>query len=348
MTIRLKDIAEIVGVKAPTVSRVLNRKDSTIQVSEATRKKIFETAQKLNYQPSAAARALATKRSGYIGYIMSDTIEGGWQNANFSRYLSGIERACRKHGYGLNISLYNLSNIETFIFPERIGQRSIDGLILTGHVEAKIVKRFKEFKIPMIILGRDTELTKLAPGISPDDETGVMDILQYVSRIGHKHILWCMEKKRRSKEKTKNVLERLNKSKLDIKIQITYSKNGECNYQAGKPLVEEWLQIAPEKRPTLIMSTDQTMTAALQELSAQGCRCPEDVSLVSVCDSRLCLDSNPPMTALDTDMEGQAEKAVMMLIDHLDSKKPLTTEMQIDNYPCKLIERKSCKQRRTE
>jgi DNA-binding LacI/PurR family transcriptional regulator len=245
----------------------------------------------------------------------------------------------------LNISLYNLTNIDTFVFPEKIGQRSIDGLILTGYVEAEIVKKFKEFKIPMVILGRDTELAKLAPGISPDDEKGVMDILRYAYKTGHRDVLWCIEKKRRSMEKTKNVLTLLEASGIEIKIHVTYSKNGECNYQAGKPLAEEWLRIEADKRPTLIISTDQTLTTTLQELSAHGIHCPEDISLASICDSRLCKDLNPPLTAINTDMEGQAEKAVAMLIDHLDHKKPLTPEMQINDYPYQLVIRQSVKTR---
>lgn len=47
----IKDIAAQAQVSSATVSRVLNQ-DSTLAVSENTRKKIFEIAQKLNYQKS--------------------------------------------------------------------------------------------------------------------------------------------------------------------------------------------------------------------------------------------------------------------------------------------------------
>ena len=45
----IKDIAEKAGVSQATVSRVLNQ-DQNLSVSDATRKLIFETAEKLHYQ----------------------------------------------------------------------------------------------------------------------------------------------------------------------------------------------------------------------------------------------------------------------------------------------------------
>ena len=68
--VTLKKIAEEVGVQESTVSRILNKKYSSIKFSEETRKKVTETAERLGYQPNAAARALATKRTGYLGSIL--------------------------------------------------------------------------------------------------------------------------------------------------------------------------------------------------------------------------------------------------------------------------------------
>ena len=66
----IKDIAEKAGVSQATVSRVLNQ-DQNLSVSDATRKLIFETAEKLHYQkkhrknnPRNGSRRAASTRNG--------------------------------------------------------------------------------------------------------------------------------------------------------------------------------------------------------------------------------------------------------------------------------------------
>lgn len=51
----IKDIAELAGVSAATVSRVLNY-DDTLNVQDETRKKVFEAADQLEYQVSHKKR----------------------------------------------------------------------------------------------------------------------------------------------------------------------------------------------------------------------------------------------------------------------------------------------------
>ena len=53
----LKEIAEIVGVSAATVSRVLNDPDHHCS-SDETRKRIWTVARQLNYTPNFSARNL--------------------------------------------------------------------------------------------------------------------------------------------------------------------------------------------------------------------------------------------------------------------------------------------------
>ena len=72
MAVRMKDIAEELGVSLVTVSKVLrNKKD----VGEATRKRILQRARELNYQPNMLARGLASGKSYAIGLIVPDLLQ---------------------------------------------------------------------------------------------------------------------------------------------------------------------------------------------------------------------------------------------------------------------------------
>jgi DNA-binding LacI/PurR family transcriptional regulator len=343
LTATLNDIAKVVGVRISTVSRVLNDKPNPIKISEVTRRKIQAAAEELGYHPSAAARALATKRTGHIGFILSDTIAGGWLNVYYARYLVGVEQATRRRGYGMNISIYNLSNVDTFVFPTKVGQRSVDGLVLSGYVEEAIVHRFREFGVPCISLGQDTESAGLIPTIANDDVAGTTQAIQYAAKLGHRTIFFQHSKTRRGREKANLIIQQIRNDPDAKDCRIVLTEPAEyMDYTAGKPLVEAWLAIPKEQRPTVIMASDQTLVMVLRELEARGLKCPRDVSLICGCDTLLCQLSNPQLTGIDYNSEELAETAVDMLMDHLDLGKPLTPEMSRNDYPCKLVVRESC------
>ena len=68
--ITMKDVAKEAGVSTATVSYVLNYSD-TERISHETRLRVFEAANKLNYVPNMAAKALSEKKSYLVGMIIN-------------------------------------------------------------------------------------------------------------------------------------------------------------------------------------------------------------------------------------------------------------------------------------
>ena len=60
----LKEFARHLGLSQTTVSRAL---DNYPEVSEQTRARVREAADRLGYRPNRAARRMATGRSGMLG-----------------------------------------------------------------------------------------------------------------------------------------------------------------------------------------------------------------------------------------------------------------------------------------
>ena len=65
------DVARESGVSRTTVSYVLNGTEGT-SISEATRRRVLETAARLGYAPSAAARTLRSGRSDLVVCVLPD------------------------------------------------------------------------------------------------------------------------------------------------------------------------------------------------------------------------------------------------------------------------------------
>ena len=63
----LEDVAALAGVSTGTVSRALSRPE---MISEATRQRVMEAANRIGYVPNGAARAMALRRTMTVGAVI--------------------------------------------------------------------------------------------------------------------------------------------------------------------------------------------------------------------------------------------------------------------------------------
>src|SRR6266853_265614 len=84
LAVRMKDIAEDLGVSLMTVSKALR---SHSDISEETRRKVMKRARELNYRPNWIARSLVTRRTYMVGVIIPDLM-----HSFFAEVAKGISR----------------------------------------------------------------------------------------------------------------------------------------------------------------------------------------------------------------------------------------------------------------
>ena len=90
--VSMKDVAVECGVSIATVSKALNDHSD---ISEETRRKVKEAANRLGYYPNSAARALKTNRSYNIGVLLNN----GLANEYFAEVLESFKNEAEKKGY---------------------------------------------------------------------------------------------------------------------------------------------------------------------------------------------------------------------------------------------------------
>ncbi len=339
----MREIARLAGVSQPAVSAILNNRDNTIKVSEATRQNVLRVIRETGYLPNATGRALSTRRTNYIGFLLSDAMTGGWTNAFFTKIFSGVEQACRERGYGMHASLYNLTNVDSFVFPAKVGQRSVDGLVLTGYVEAAVVARFREFGIPCVCIGDNLEVAELIPTVTDDMIGGILQALEYLAGLGHIRIGYCPGPTRRGLELGNMIVRRAGANGKTSHCRVRMLEfNQWADYNLAPVLLDTWLGIPVNDRSTAILASDQTVIGLLKEMSRRGLACPRDISLVAGGNTNLCEYSIPGLTAIDCDLEGMGKTAVYMLVDHLENGNALMPAMSRSDFRDHLIVRESC------
>src|SRR5580698_5614866 len=96
----LKDIAMEVGLSVNTVSRVLNGKNKEVWSKTATRAaEIRRAAQRLNYIPNAAGRAMQAKGTGHVGVLLVNDAARRTYYLDAFEFILGMDDCLAKEGY---------------------------------------------------------------------------------------------------------------------------------------------------------------------------------------------------------------------------------------------------------
>ncbi|MEO7144143.1 MAG: LacI family DNA-binding transcriptional regulator, partial [Bryobacteraceae bacterium] len=97
MSVRMKDIANDLGVSLMTVSKALR---NHTDISEKTRARVLKRMKELNYQPDWIARSLVTRRTHLVGLVIPDLM-----HSFFAEVAKGV--ACRLEPGGYHVVIFN-------------------------------------------------------------------------------------------------------------------------------------------------------------------------------------------------------------------------------------------------
>ena len=315
--IRLRDIAQDVGVSISAVSQVLRNKVGKVKVSETTRTKIFEAAERLNYEPQAAAKALVTGRTFNIGFLLSAKTTLGLANKFYSCVLSGVHAAAEQRGYSCIVGVYDLSSIDQFIMPAKVRQRKIDAVVITGFVEDAVVQRFVEHGIPFVIIGENAEFkTANVMSSGSDPVNRWKNLFEYLLKLGHRHINFGTIYSAYTQQCLDSTLKKI-KTKFRCET-FSRAPDGADEFMFGEHMAQEWL--SRSERCSAIISNSHFCVGFLDYLYAHGGRCPEDISIVCTNDDVICKRCRPKLTTLSTPEFENAQQVTQVLIDLIEQK----------------------------
>ncbi|MCH1640783.1 LacI family transcriptional regulator [Paenibacillus timonensis] len=146
----MKDIAREAKVSVATVSYILNKVDNQ-KITDETRCRVLEAADKLNYTPSLTARSLVRGKSGMVALLFSRSERDGlWKQLYYGRLAERMEALCKQAGYHLLVLGMDAERPS----PEIIRQREVDGVLLAGVKKEAFRDVSIHFKIgvPIVLL----------------------------------------------------------------------------------------------------------------------------------------------------------------------------------------------------
>ena len=181
MKVRLKEIAEATGYSINTISHALR---DAPDISEATKKKIREVAEQLEYIPNLRASSIKSGKSRVISVILPDII-----NPHFTIVFREIERFFSEVGITPFFMNTNES-VEDEINAVRlsIGQ-NVDGVIICPtQANTDSIHLLEKSKIPYVLIGRHFDETLPTNYVVCDDTAGAYLATRHLLSLGHRHI----------------------------------------------------------------------------------------------------------------------------------------------------------------
>ena len=143
----IQDIAAAAGVSKTTISRYLNGKYE--YMSEETRVRIAAVISETSYRPNRMANGLKTKKSGLIGFVMSNVMD-----SQTPRLLASICEACARNGKKIIvINSEKDPEKERAMVYDLLDQR-IDGLLVASGYNAEFYQKLDQEELPVVLVDR--------------------------------------------------------------------------------------------------------------------------------------------------------------------------------------------------
>ncbi len=189
--ITIKNMADMLGISATTVSNVIHGKTS--EVSQKTVERVEKLLQECDYVPNNSARSLTQNRSNIIGLALrgrKDKYDNIIADPFFSVLIGSIEAEIRAQGYFMMI--YSSDDIGELI--RNVLTWNVDGLILVGMLHDDFIKVKSRYKKPIVLID------SYAPrdimnyvNIGLEDEQGAYEMTNYLLEKGHRRIAFLAD-----------------------------------------------------------------------------------------------------------------------------------------------------------
>ncbi len=310
MKLTIKEIAELANVSTATVSKVLNGKDQNI--SEATRKRILEIAERVNYRPNRIAKSLKLKKTYTIGLIVPDI-----KNLYFSEMAKGIEDAAEKKGYSVILcnSDNNMDKEEKYI--NILQEHMVDGIILTT-AENNIDVYFKDGQVPIVLLDRNVNSDLNIGRILVDNEEGGYIATKHLIDKGCKNIAFIssINKNYSSYYRFIGYRKALLESGYKVNDQLIYT--GSFSIETGYKGTLELLKNG--EVDGIFCGNDDIAIGAIKALKGKNIKVTHEIKIVGFDDILIAQYMEPPITTIRQPIYDLGREAVNMLVSIIDKK----------------------------
>jgi DNA-binding LacI/PurR family transcriptional regulator len=334
--VTIKDVAAEANVSYQTVSRVIN---NDAQVRAATRQRVQQAIETLNYRPNQAARSLPRRRSSIIGLIVPYEADYLFRDPHLLAQISGIDAVANAYGYNLLLSTAGDSNSTMEAFERFLRNKVADGaLVVETAASPEGCELLARQNYPYVSLGYDLDNPE-AYFVHCDDRAGARAATLHLIAQGHRRIglingppLGAVSA---MQERLAGYQAALEQAGLCFEPELMVY--GDYTRPSGQTATAKLLAL-PDPPTAIFAFNDRMAMGAIRALHTAGRRVPEDVAVVGFDDIPTAADFSPALTTVRQASHQMGQVAAEMLFKLLAGEAVLEKKVIL---PAEFIVRQS-------
>ena len=296
------DVALEAGVSQPTVSRAL-RGDP--RVTDATRRRVLQAADRLGYVTSDRGRSLSTRRTSRIGVVVEDL-----DNPFYLELLDVLHERLERADVRMIVLTPQRNDPERV---ERLVDGSIDGAILTTtHLDSPIPAQLRSRRFPFVLLNRTVDDPAYA-SCAVDNRAGAIRLAEETLRAGHRAIAAVFGPETTSTGRDREAGIRAVLAGAGVPLPAERTRRGRFTFESGHRGCAELLTAG--ERPTAVLcANDVVAFGAINAARGLGLAVPDDVSITGFDDIAMAAWEVFRLTTVRQDLRRMAETAVDLVL----------------------------------
>lgn len=331
----LEDVARKAGVSRSTVSRVVN---DDRRVSEEARRRVREVIRESRYQPHAAARSLASRRTRIIGLLIPRAVGNIFGDPYFPQMIEGAVGACNDADYNLMMLMDTAGEPEgeKRAYSRIIRGRHLDGVVISSSViDDPVVSWLREDRFPFVLVGRHPGRLETSY-VDVDNQGAAHGAVTHLLKHGYERIAVIGG--------PTNMIPAIDRYGGYVSAMLTaglvpdpnLTRHADFTNAGGYRAMKSLLPQLPE---AVFAASDFMAFGALRALREAGLRVPEDVAVIGFDGLEEDATSQPPLSSVYQDFRAMGREAVRTLLRRIEAPGEKSIQRLLET---RTVIRRSC------
>jgi LacI family gluconate utilization system Gnt-I transcriptional repressor len=314
----MADVAARVGVSKMTVSRALNRSESSSRSSsEALRQRILQVSRDMGYVMDQTARTFSSKRSGFVAAVIP-----ALNNSNFSDTAHGLTAAVEASGLQVMLGYtdYDVPTEEKLL--SAMLTRRPEGVVLTGGSHTPAVRRLLRAAGVPVVETWDLLADPIEHTVGFSNAEATADLVRQLHARGYRRIAFMggePDSDARGADRRRGFVQAMKSLRLDAHRVLSVGRAPVSMLHGAQGvvhLVERWPDVE-----AVVCVSDHAAFGALMECQRRGWAVPGRLAVAGFGGFEVSGACHPQITTVAVDCTGIGRIAGELLLRAIEAAR---------------------------